>query len=262
MLTAEQRARFDAEGFVRLPGAFAKEAADAMAARVWRFLERKHGTRPDEPATWRAGAVYGLQGMKREPVFDAIGGPAVCAALDDLVGAGDWERPRDWGGFLVTFPSPGPWAVPGRVWHTDFDFRGPAEPLRGALVLSFLSDVPPGGGGTLAVAGSHRLLRAFVEARPSAGREKMKATRTAFLASEPWLRELASPEAAPDRRERLMGRATPVRGVPLRVVELDGAPGDVVLGHPWLLHNGSPNCGNAPRLMRVARLRRAARSPV
>ena len=45
MLTAEQRARFGAEGFVRLPGAFAKEAADAMAARVWRFLEKKPGVK-------------------------------------------------------------------------------------------------------------------------------------------------------------------------------------------------------------------------
>ena len=44
----------------------------------------------------------------------------------------------------------------------------------------------------------------------------------------------------------------------MRVVELTGEAGDVVIGHPWLLHAGAPNCGAAPRLMRVQRVRLAA----
>ena len=191
-------------------------------------------------------------------MFDAIGGAVLSAALDALVGAGRWQRPRDWGGFLVNFPSGGRWTVPSRVWHTDFDFCGPAEPPRGALVFSFLSDVPPGAGGTLAVAGSHRLIQRFVEARPSAGREKMKTTRTVFLASDPWLRELTAEEHERDRAERLMQPGALVGGMPVRVVELTGEAGDVVIGHPWLLHAGAPNSGAAPRLMRVQRVRLAA----
>ena len=178
-----------------------------MESRVWRWLEKKYGARREDPASWAAAAVYGLQGMKREAVFDAIGSDALCAALDELVGAGRWERPRDWGSFLVNFPSGERWTVPSRVWHTDFDFRGPADPPRGALVFSFLSDVPAGAGGTLVVAGSHRLIARFVAARPAAGREKMKITRTAFMASDPWLRELTAEEPADGRAERLMQAA-------------------------------------------------------
>jgi hypothetical protein len=231
-----------------------------MEARVWRWLGKKHGARPDDPAGWPRDAVYGMQGMKRDAVFDAIGSDALRAALDALVGAGRWQPPRDWGGFLLSFPSAKPWTVPSHVWHTDFDFRGPADPPQGALVFSYLSDVPPGAGGTLAVEGSHRVIAAFVAARPSAGRETMKTTRNALMASDPWLRELAAEQHAPDRTERLLRPGAVVAGVPVRVVELAGQAGDVVIGHPWLLHCGAPNAGAAPRLMRVQRVRLAART--
>jgi hypothetical protein len=55
-----------------------------------------------------------------------------------------------------------------------------------------------------------------------------------------------------------MRRGAVVEGVPVRVAELAGEAGDVVIGHPWLLHCGAPNCGPAPRLMRVQRVRLAA----
>ena len=258
MPSANGFADFEAQGFVRVPGAFSRADAAAMEARVWAWLERKYGIRREAPATWSVTKPTGLQGMKSHAVFHAIGGELLCAALDALVGAGRWQRPRDWGGFLVTFPSGKPWAVPSHVWHTDFDFRGPADPPQGALVFSFLSDVPPGAGGTLVVAGSHRLVARFVATRPSAGREKMKVTRTALLASDPWLRELGSEEHAPDRSERLMQRHALVAGIPVRVVELAAGAGDVVIGHPWLLHAGAPNCGATPRIMRVQRVRLAA----
>ena len=228
-----------------------------MEARVWAWLERKYGIGRDEPSTWAVTTPTGLQGMKSHAVFAAIGGAPLRAALDALLGAGRWAAPRDWGSFLVTFPSAEPWRLPSRVWHTDFDYRGPADPPQGALVFSYLSDVPPGAGGTLAVEGSHRVIERFVAARPSAGREKMKITRTALLASDPWLRELAASEAAPGRAERLMRPGAVVAGVPVRVVELAGEAGDVVIGHPWLLHCGAPNAGAAPRLMRVLRVRPA-----
>jgi hypothetical protein len=230
-----------------------------MEARVWAWLERKYGIGRDEPSTWAVTTPTGLQGMKSHAVFAAIGGAPLRAALDALLGAGRWAAPRDWGSFLVTFPSAEPWRVPSRVWHTDFDYRGPAEPPQGALVFSYLSDVPPGAGGTLAVEGSHRVIERFVAARPSAGREKMKITRTALLASDPWLRELTASEDPPGRAEQLMRPGAVVAGVAVRVVELAGEAGDVVIGHPWLLHCGAPNAGAAPRLMRVQRVRPAPR---
>jgi hypothetical protein len=38
-------------------------------------------------------------------------------------------------------------------------------------------------------------------------------------------------------------------GVPLRVAELLGEPGDVTLMHPWAFHAPSANCGTGPRMM-------------
>jgi ectoine hydroxylase-related dioxygenase (phytanoyl-CoA dioxygenase family) len=40
-----------------------------------------------------------------------------------------------------------------------------------------------------------------------------------------------------------------VRGVDVRVVELHGDAGDVVLLHPHLLHAAAPNSGSAARVM-------------
>jgi hypothetical protein len=42
-----------------------------------------------------------------------------------------------------------------------------------------------------------------------------------------------------------------VEGIPLRVVELTGHPGDVVLIHPWTIHTVAPNVGPTPRFMRA-----------
>jgi hypothetical protein len=39
-----------------------------------------------------------------------------------------------------------------------------------------------------------------------------------------------------------------VEGVSVRVEELCGEPGDVVIIHPWLLHSPSPNLSDRPRL--------------
>jgi hypothetical protein len=44
---------------------------------------------------------------------------------------------------------------------------------------------------------------------------------------------------------------TIVGGVPLRVVELTGEPGDVVFCQPVMVHCVGPNRGQRPRFMRI-----------
>jgi hypothetical protein len=67
-----------------------------------------------------------------------------------------------------------------------------------------------------------------------------------ILGCDPWLQALSS-RTGDDRTARFM---TLPDDAPLRVVELTGRAGDVVLTHPWLLHSPAPNCGTAPRFMR------------
>jgi hypothetical protein len=51
-----------------------------------------------------------------------------------------------------------------------------------------------------------------------------------------------------------MRAETDVDGVPMRVVELTGEPGDMVFCHPAVVHCAAPNCGDRPRFMRIAAL--------
>ena len=214
-MTESQREHFAARGFVRLPGVFSRDAAAAMEQRVWEWLERHHGMRRDDPASWTLVQPTGLQPLRHQAVFEPNGGALLLEALDELLGAGGWKRPREWGGFLVSFPSAGETRARA-PWHTDFDYRGPSDRVFGALVFSYLSDVPAGGGGTLAVAGSHRVIRRFVEGRPRSALAPMKTVRLALMHSDPWL--AAARGRAERRRHRPRGaaRRAPRRGRPRR----------------------------------------------
>ncbi len=269
MLTAEQREAFDERGFIRIPAAFSREAAAAMEDRLWSVLDRRFGAKRDDPDSWETYLKWehtwprlggGLQPIRRSPVFLQIGSAATCAALDDLIGPGRWLRPSHWGSLLVTFPSgAGDWTVPSHLWHTDYGFAGPRDRVWGSLMFSFLSTVPAQTGGTLIVQGSHRVVRRFVETLPSEKllTLKMKVLRKMLMRSDPWLAALSSPrdDVREERIERFMESEHDIGGTPVRVVELTGEPGDIVLTHPWMLHCGSPNHGSYPRLMCVQRIR-------
>ena len=167
MLTSEQRTEFDERGFVRIPSAFTAAEASAMEDLVWAHVEARAGVIRGDPSTWNLTMVVGLGHLKTDPAFAAIGSPATVAALDDVLGEDRWVRPKNWGQLLVTFPTPdAEWTVPSDVWHTDFDYQLPPGEIAGALVFAFLTDVGPGAGGTVVVAGSHRLVRRYVEDQP------------------------------------------------------------------------------------------------
>ena len=160
---------------------------------------------------------------------------------------------------MVTFPEAGKtesdWTVPTRVWHTDFGFAGPLDRVYGLLMFSFMSDVPPRSGATLVVAGSPRLIARHVATQKREDLSKMKVARKAFLRSDPWLEALTSDPDAPDRVERFMETEHRIDDIPVQVAELSGEAGEIIVGHPWLLHAaGTANCGQGPRLMRVQRL--------
>ncbi|MGO9060623.1 MAG: hypothetical protein ACLQU2_25045 [Candidatus Binataceae bacterium] len=46
--------------------------------------------------------------------------------------------------------------------------------------------------------------------------------------------------------------------VPLKVIELTGAQGDVIMMHPCVLHAPAKNCGNQPRMVLRQGIYRAA----
>lgn len=160
---------------------------------------------------------------------------------------------------MVTFPDAGgDWRLPHTLWHPDFGFSGRVDRPFAADVFAFFGEVAPHGGGTLVIARSHHLVGAFVDGRSAEQLSDYTATRDSFMASHPWLKELKTDDGDPDRNARFMDLDTDIGGVSVRVVELTGQPGDIVITHPWVFHCRSPNVNDVPRLMRTKGIYRRA----
>ena len=254
-LTPKQREEFEERGYLRVEGAFSKREARAMEERVWQELEGKHGALQTDPSTWDPWNLVGLQELRLDPIFRPIGGDRTQACIDALLGPDLWRKPRHWGQLLISFPSQEEWNVPTETWHTDFGFWPSTSRLPGLQLFSFITEVGPRGGGTAVISGSHLYLRDFVQSQSQKTREKMKTLRKALMQSDPWLHALGTPGPANQRIPKFMETSQTSAGVELRVCELTGSPGDIVLADPWLLHASTINASSHSRIMCVQRLR-------
>jgi hypothetical protein len=246
-LTSAQVQRFERDGYVVVRQAFSPADGLVMEGRWWQELEDVHGIRRDDHSSWRQ--IQGdLKAAKRDPVQARIFTERARGVFDDLLGEGAWPPPRNWGRSLVTFPEPGTWDVPAGHWHWDNPRELHLDRLAGLFVVSFIGQVAPRSGGTLVLSGSPRLLLQQEHHRDGSIAE----SRERFRRSHPWLRALTGHAPSPaDRIAAFMDSETIVDGVPLRVVELTGEPGDMVLCHPVMVHSVAPNRGTWPRFMRI-----------
>lgn len=249
MLSQEQRRAFDEDGLVRLSGAIPQDDALRMADRVREFLAAENPTsRTEEQDSSTTEHPEGFQPLVRAGAFESIDVSAIPAALDDLFGPGCWERPPHWGRPLVTYKvSQQPWDVPAEGWHIHL--RSTEKGLPATVnIFVVLSNLRPRGGGTLFLTGSHRLIAEFGE--PFA---KTKALRKSLGKRDPWLAALwgSEPDPAINRRKRYLDDGAVVDGVPMRVVEATGQPGDAYLMRSDTFHARSPNTLDDPRIMLV-----------
>jgi hypothetical protein len=260
VLTGEQQGLLETVGWVRLPGVVGRAVADGMADAVWASLAAR-GVERDRPATWPEGLVTKHQGLRKLRRFDAFGtAPATVGLVDELLGVGCWRADQAWGPALVTFPEPGPWTLPHKVWHVDLPGRGDPDTAEAVRLFGYASDVVSRGGATLVVEGSHELVRRMVAAAPDHDAGGSADLRRKLLA-HPWFRAL-SREGPADRVRPFMVDGDEIDGVHVRVAELTARAGDVVVMHPWTLHNFSMNCADAPRFMVTHTVFRVpARSP-
>lgn len=251
MLSEQQLAAFGRDGILKLEGVFAPDDAVAMRGVFWREMATRYGVLRDEPATWDLHRPDGLKSTKKSRAFDAVFGPVLRAALDELLGVGGWQEPKHMGQVLATMPNATEWRVPHKIWHSDFEATHTGARLFAVKWWTFFDVVEPGQGGTPQLAGSHRLFARFLESRPD---RDYKRARDAFLRSHEWLRALTKDDGSPDRNERFMHEVD-IDGLPARVVELTGAPGDVFITHPWVFHSIAVNAREQPRLMRSGAVR-------
>jgi hypothetical protein len=253
-LSPEQRATFAEHGVLKLPGLISTErvrrAREAVLVPLTQLGLWRDGAwrldatpRPQYPAT-------GLKtskaiGNKRPEIEALIDEPDLLAAVDQLLDGHGFDRrvfkrPQ----VLFTLPNIDVWRLP-QGWHADGPrFASGVSP--GVQLFGCLDEVGPGGGGTVAVAGSHRL--ANTESRFLRARDL-----TQILRREPFFRELLAGRGG---EGGLLPKAR-IGDVPVEVVELTGAPGDVWLTDLRVLHTGAPNAADRPRMMFTHRFMRA-----
>jgi hypothetical protein len=251
-LTSSDIQRFERDGYVAVRRAFSPADALAMERRWWSELEDTHGIRADDRSSWRQ--IPGdLKAAKRDPIQARILTVRARGVFDDLLGKAAWSPPRDWGRAIVTFPEPGAWEVPARLWHWDDVCDLHIDQPRALFVVSFIGSVTPRSGGTLILSGSPRLLIQQERRIPASQRGGSGASLwERFHRSHPWLMALTGQAPSPaDRTAAFMEGETIVEDVPLRVVELTGEPGDMVFCHPVMVHCRAQNRGARPRFMRI-----------
>jgi ectoine hydroxylase-related dioxygenase (phytanoyl-CoA dioxygenase family) len=249
MLTNAQSEEFARSGILRLPGAIPSRDAAAMCNVVWAALSRRYDIRRNDPSTWNSHRITGTHDLPKSETFAQVASPAVREVLDDLLGRGNWEPPERWGSLLAAFPeSRERWDVPYQSWHLDYP---PSPSLHGLFLVRLficLASLSPGGGGTLFVQGSHRLVENMP---PIEGVKRMRSAdvRNTLTRTCPWIEALCSRDSNNDRVQRFMARSEVFNDVELRVVEMTGEPGDVLMTHPLLLHAPSKNCAASPRIV-------------
>ncbi|HEY1620043.1 MAG TPA: hypothetical protein VGG25_20635 [Streptosporangiaceae bacterium] len=135
--------RFERDGYFVVRQAFSRADGLVMERRWWQELEEAYQISPGDRSTWRQIAGD-LKAAKRDRIQDAILTERVRGVFDDLLGAGAWSPPRDWGRALVTFPEPGAWDVSARRWRWDNPVEPHLERLTGLFVVSFMRSAGDG----------------------------------------------------------------------------------------------------------------------
>lgn len=165
-LNDEQLAQFADEGLLRLDGLLDRGCVEAARKAVLQPLEQlglwrdggwrlEARPRPAWPDTGLKPA--GDIGHRHAEVEALIEQPSLKAAVEALLHRAVFDRkvyPRPQ--VLASLPNCTKWFVP-TGWHTDLP-RLASGKRPGVQMFAFLDTVQPQGGGTVALAGSHRLL--------------------------------------------------------------------------------------------------------
>lgn len=224
-MTPEQKTEFEYRGCLYLPGGLGKKAVQPVRAHVLKELKRLN--------IWSGGRSLSGQ-LKGVPLFQqtnklsqwirypqlhqTLMPASLCSAMDQL--AGLRLSYADDAQLLISLPHKEAWTLQGLNWHRDIA-QSQTLSIPGVQAFVLLDDVPPSGGATLALGGSHRL---------------------------------RDPNLAKRRVEELdEGRSITLDGCELSLIEMAGQAGDLYLMDMRVMHSPSVNASKKPRLMATAR---------
>jgi len=216
-----------------------------MQQLVWEHLERQGVVREDSE-TWLPERFDVPRDVCRQLPLGRLRSQRLRGVLDDLMGRAKWEfaeRP----GVLVGPPeSPrAPWKVARKDWHWDHGHSGPWTPSEGLLLWCPLTPMPQRCGGTLLLEGSRSLLGDFMAESES---QSEWSTVERFKNWHPYLRRLYGLDPADDPDEFLVPSEDD-RGRSMRVTEVTGEPGDVVITDADVVHRIPQHHGSHPRIL-------------
>lgn len=264
VLSPEEITQFNNTGVLSLKQAFPRDDANRLEDEWWAEFQDLYGIHRHDPSTWRQPGSE-LLGAKISPSQARIASNRLIGAIDDLMGPGAWSLPGDWGRVVTTFPNcaPGDWDIPRELWNWQMPASHRPERMNSLILVMCISPVQPRGGAEMVVSGSYRLMLKYYAARRSAGRAKTAADqKRAFLSWHPWLAGLTGQSGPRDRVKAFLEASCDVHGVPVKVVELTGEPGDAYLIHPYTMIAPSANSLDVPHFVRIKQplLSRAARA--
>jgi ectoine hydroxylase-related dioxygenase (phytanoyl-CoA dioxygenase family) len=150
-LSDAQRQLFASQGYLVVPEALAP-AELAAVRRAADAAERRWRGDPGLPGVRRPDLEQVLGIMEHDPVlFELLEHPRVFPLVRELLGPDLMMLDHD---YFITPPGA---AIP-QGWHFDFDLPGVDHPRSRLAVKVFyvLEDIPPDGGATLVLPGSHR----------------------------------------------------------------------------------------------------------
>ncbi len=285
VLTPEQIEQFITRGWTKIPEAFPRSQALQAQNFLWDKLSDatnfssdplQRGILKNDRSTWNLPMAFIAQNYNAAP-FDGCATAKLDDACSDIVGDGRWINQHKigwWGWWPINFAvgADQVWDVPADQWHIDAPDSGThiTAPDQGSLVLCLFSELEPRGGGTLIVEGSHQIVTRFLRDNPGLTQNQVN---EALRSAHPYLRALtgqddtAAPVIAGSRgadarlkRPQTFEKTARIRrfmdeihkdelGTELRVVEVTGSPGDVILAHPFMLHSPSFNHAGVPRFM-------------
>ncbi len=215
VLSAEQQRQYETEGFLLVSGLIPAEVAAEAEAAMWRALNAD----PQEPTSWEA--ARSAPRVFEEPALLACYTEPMLAAAATLAGddPATFQPPKR-AFALNVFPQEDEWQWPGpHIDHALKEHGHKTFPRAFRIAaMTFLSDVPPHGGGTIVWPGSHLKLERLAKSDPA-------------------------------RYELMWTLNQEIRSVDLGdPVELQPKRGDVLLYHYLCAHSGSMNVSDRPRL--------------
>ena len=207
MLTPSQIRTFEISGLLRLPAMLPPEIADRHRENILR-LARRSGSWKDDKWISRSRSERGrlLKRIRKSTKLGRFVPAEVCRLMVELVGRRPITPWADQPELLFSLPRSG---RPGQrsttaepaetapseprvhrhfAWHVDIE-RLPEGGVTGVQFFTSLDTVEPGGGATVAVTGSHRLVN-------DGTRMRFEAVKTE-LARRPFFRDLFSRDATP-----------------------------------------------------------------